>query len=71
MLGIDPYSTPLTLILLLANVALGFYTLTQDPDLIQRWAFKPRRVLQHKEYWRLLSAGLYCAKMGARRPGWR
>lgn len=48
---------PVTSFFLLINVAVGLYTLTVDPGLIDRWAFKPYRVVREKEWSRWVTAG--------------
>jgi membrane associated rhomboid family serine protease len=49
--------SPVTLILLVLNGLVGFYTLSMDASLVDRWAFKPYHVKHRGEYWRLLTAG--------------
>ena len=48
---------PVSLFFLTLNVAIGAYTLLVDPALIDRWAFKPYRVVREKEWARWLTAG--------------
>ncbi len=48
---------PVTSFFLLLNVAVGVYTLSAGPDLIDRWAFKPYRVVREKEWSRWITAG--------------
>ena len=48
---------PVTLFMLVMNVAVGAYSLLVDPALIDRWAFKPFRVVREKEWSRWLTAG--------------
>ncbi len=48
---------PVTSFFLLINVAVGLYTFTAGPALIDQWAFKPYRVVRDKEWSRWLTAG--------------
>ncbi|MEM6289372.1 MAG: rhomboid family intramembrane serine protease [Bacteroidota bacterium] len=48
---------PVTSFFLLLNVAVGVYTLFVNPGLIDRWAFKPFRVIREREWSRWLTAG--------------
>ncbi len=48
---------PVTLFMLVLNVAIGAYTLLANPALIDRWAFKPYRVVREHEWARWLTAG--------------
>ncbi|MEM6784405.1 MAG: rhomboid family intramembrane serine protease [Bacteroidota bacterium] len=48
---------PVTLFIVIVNVLIGVYTLTVDPSLVGRFAFKPARVLQHGEWYRFFTAG--------------
>jgi len=48
---------PVTQFFLTLNVAIGAYTLLANPELIDRWAFKPYRVVREKEWSRWLTAG--------------
>lgn len=48
---------PVTQFMLTLNVAVGLYTLLVDPALIDRWAFKPYRVVREREWSRWLTAG--------------
>jgi len=48
---------PVTLFFLTLNVVIGLYTLLADPTLIDRWAFKPYRVVREREWSRWLTAG--------------
>ena len=50
-------STPLTALLLGANLAISLYALFQDQDLIERWAFIPNRIASNGEWFRLVSGG--------------
>lgn len=49
--------TPVTILLLLVNVLVSAYALFFDHSLVDRLAFKPRRILEHGEYQRLITAG--------------
>jgi len=49
--------TPLTAILLFANLGISLYALFQDQSLIERWAFVPERVSRLGEWYRMLSGG--------------
>ncbi len=49
--------TPVTILLLLVNVLVSAYALYFDHSLVDRLAFKPRRILEHGEYQRLITAG--------------
>ena len=48
---------PVTLFFLTVNVLIGGYSLLVNPEIIDRWAFKPFRVVQEKEWSRWLTAG--------------
>ena len=48
---------PVTQFMLTINVLIGAYTLLANPALIDRWAFKPFRVVREKEWSRWLTAG--------------
>ncbi|WP_412067131.1 rhomboid family intramembrane serine protease [Rubrivirga sp. IMCC43871] len=48
---------PVTQTMLVLNVAIGAYTLLVNPELIDRWAFKPFRVVREREWSRWLTAG--------------
>ena len=48
---------PVTQFMLTVNVLIGAYTLLANPGLIDRWAFKPFRVVREKEWSRWLTAG--------------
>jgi membrane associated rhomboid family serine protease len=48
--------TPVTTFFLLLNVLVGVYSLTVDPDLIGRWAFRPAAV-RRGEWERWITAG--------------
>ena len=49
-------ATPVTTFFLLFNVLVGLYSLTVDPDLIGRWAFRPADV-RKGEWGRWITAG--------------
>lgn len=48
---------PITLILLLLNVLVSGYALFMDQSLIDRFAFKPRNILQGREWYRMVTGG--------------
>ena len=48
---------PVTLFFLILNVAIGLYSLAVNPEIIDRWAFKPYRVVREREWSRWLTAG--------------
>ena len=48
---------PVTSFFLLLNVAIGIYSLLVNPEVIDRWAFKPYRVVREKEWARWVTAG--------------
>lgn len=56
--------TPITLALLIINVALSGYALMADPSLIRDLSFRPRRIVDHGEYYRLISAGFIHGGIG-------
>ena len=51
------HAAPVTSVLLLANVLVGIYTMTTNPDLINRWAFRPALAVKGGEWSRWISAG--------------
>lgn len=53
----DFSQTPVTFLLLLANVLVSGYALFFDHSLVDRLAFKPREILMGGEYHRLVTAG--------------
>ena len=53
----DLSAAPVTLILLVINVLVSGYALLVDASLIDRLAFKPRRILEDGEYQRMITAG--------------
>lgn len=50
-------ATPVTLMLLLINVLVSGYALFADHGVIDRFSFKPHRILENREYYRLITAG--------------
>jgi membrane associated rhomboid family serine protease len=48
---------PITLGLLIANVAISLYALTADMSLINDLSFRPRRIEEDGEYYRFFTAG--------------
>ena len=48
---------PVTLILLTVNVLVSLYALYGDQSLVGRLSFRPREILEHRQYHRLLTAG--------------
>lgn len=48
---------PVTAFFLILNVIVGIYSLVADPGLIDRWAFKPYRVIREREWSRWFTAG--------------
>jgi membrane associated rhomboid family serine protease len=50
-------SAPITLLLLAANALVSGYAFFMDPSLMERFSFRPRRVLEHEEYYRFISGG--------------
>ncbi|MFK7847277.1 MAG: rhomboid family intramembrane serine protease [Rhodothermales bacterium] len=53
----DLSSTPITLIILVINVFVFGYATFVDANIIGRLSFRPRQILDHKEYYRYISAG--------------
>lgn len=49
---------PVTSFFLILNVIVGLYSLSADPGIIDRWAFKPYRVVREREWSRWFTAGL-------------
>lgn len=49
--------SPVTLFLLIANVVVSGYALFMDRSVVDRFAFRPRRILEGGEYYRMLTAG--------------
>ncbi len=64
----DPQSlvgtAPVTFFFLVLNVIVGAYTLFARPDLIDRWSFRPYRVLHDREWGRWLTAGVVHVGIG-------
>ena len=50
-------ASPVTLTLLLANVAFSLYALYSRPALLEEYAFVPERIWRHGEWHRMLTAG--------------
>lgn len=50
-------STPVTILLLALNGLVSGYALFVDISIIDRFAFRPQRILKHGEYQRLITAG--------------
>jgi membrane associated rhomboid family serine protease len=50
------YDAPATLLLLLLNVFIAVYTFFVDPSVLERWAFRPARVAQEREWGRWITA---------------
>ncbi|GIV58832.1 MAG: rhomboid family intramembrane serine protease [Rhodothermaceae bacterium] len=57
-------AAPVTLWLLLANVLVSGYALFADPRLIDRLAFRPRRILEGREFYRLITGGFVHVGLG-------
>lgn len=53
----DLSNTPITLIILVINVFIFGYATFVDPQVIGRLSFKPRQILDRKEYYRFITAG--------------
>lgn len=60
----DFSETPVTLLLLIVNVLVSGYALFMDPSLVDRLAFKPRLILEHGEYQRLITGGFVHVGLG-------
>ena len=58
------YDSPFTLFLLLINVMVSGYALFYDKSLIDQLAFRPKRVLQDKEYFRMITGGFVHGSVG-------
>jgi len=56
-------SAPFTLFLLLINLMVSLYALYFDQSLIQRLAFRPKEILEDRQYYRLLTAGFVHGSM--------
>ncbi len=50
-------STPVTVLLLVLNALVSGYALLVDVSVIDRFAFRPERILKYGEYHRLITAG--------------
>lgn len=61
---LDFTQTPVTLMLLIINVLVSVYALFMDHTLLDRLSFKPRRILEHGEYQRLITAGFVHVGIG-------
>ncbi len=57
-------AAPVTLLLLVLNVMVSGYALFSDPGLIDRLAFKPRRIRENKEYYRFITGGFVHVGLG-------
>ena len=53
----DLSNTPVTLIILVINVFIYGYGAFVNPEVVDRLSFKPRQILDRKEYYRFISAG--------------
>lgn len=58
------YDSPFSLFLLLINVMVSGYALFFDKSLIDHLSFRPSRVLAHKEYYRMITAGFVHGGIG-------
>jgi membrane associated rhomboid family serine protease len=58
------YDTPFTLFLLLINILVSGYALYQDKSLIGKLSFKPREILQNKEWYRMITGGFVHGGLG-------
>lgn len=54
---LDLTQAPITLLLLIINVVVSLYVLHKRPQLIDRLAFRPDRILRGGEVYRLVTAG--------------
>lgn len=63
-MGIDPYTAPMTLLLLVANVLVSGYALFSDPSLVDRLGFRPQQILRNKQYYRFITAGFVHVGIG-------
>lgn len=64
MAGLDFNATPLTIILLILNIAASVYALRYDRGLIERCSLNVGRVLDHREDDRILLSGFFHADGG-------
>ncbi len=53
----DLSSTPVTLIILVINVFIYGYATFVDSNIVARLSFRPRQIIDQKEYYRYISAG--------------
>jgi membrane associated rhomboid family serine protease len=60
----DFSSAPATFMILIVNVMVSIYALFVDRSLIDRLSFRPREILQGREYQRLLTAGFVHVGLG-------
>ena len=58
------YDSPFSLFLLLINVMVSGYALFYDQKLIDQLAFRPKRILEHKEYYRMITGGFVHGGIG-------
>jgi len=58
------YDTPFTLFLLLTNILVSGYALYQDPSLIGKLSFKPREILNNREWYRMITGGFVHGGLG-------
>ncbi len=56
--------SPITLFLILVNVMASLYALFFDHSLIERYSFRPAKILREREYDRLLTAGFIHVSLG-------
>jgi membrane associated rhomboid family serine protease len=60
----DLSGTPVTLILLVLNVFVSGYAFFVDPDLVSRFSFRPRPIIEDKQYYRFITAGFLHGGLG-------
>lgn len=58
------YDTPFTLFLLLINILVSGYALYYDQNLIGKLAFRPRDILQSREWYRMITGGFVHGSLG-------
>ncbi|MDA1028725.1 MAG: rhomboid family intramembrane serine protease [Bacteroidetes bacterium] len=58
------YDSPFSLFLLLINVMVSGYAIFFDSNLIDHLSFRPRKVLQDKEYYRMITGGFVHGGIG-------
>ncbi|MFQ5569263.1 MAG: rhomboid family intramembrane serine protease [Rhodothermales bacterium] len=63
-MAFDFSETPITLLLLLANILVSGYALFSDTSLIDRLGFRPDRIREQREYYRYITAGFVHAGLG-------